>query len=335
MLPRAVDTAQLPGVAHVPSRPRPDTWSRLLNGLSLSLAAATVAGLAGRVSWVLDVASHFRAHYFITAVGIAVLACIVRRARSALLPGMCAVVNLAILMPYYVSPINLWRRGDPGGTTVLRIAAVNVYVANRRFDLLERFVAEANPDVLVLVEVNRAWARGLSGPRSRMPYGVVHARRLYGIAVLSKHACVRCRVLDPADIDSPVIVGEIPVRGRVVTIVGAHFPVPITPLSAALMNLQVESVGALIKNLGGDTVLLGDLNSTPWSAYFRRLVSSSGLRDSALGRGVHTTWPASSPLIGVPIDHALVSPGIRVVRRWVGSSIGSDHLPVVVDIAWP
>ncbi|MGH2375699.1 MAG: endonuclease/exonuclease/phosphatase family protein [bacterium] len=332
---RTAGTAHLPEPSHVQSLPRSDAWSRWLNGLALALAAATVAGLAGRLSWVLDVLSHFRAHYFLTALGIAALAGITRRARSTLPPGMCAVVNLVMLMPYYVPPHDVWQGTDASMTAILRVATVNLYVANRRFDLLERFVAEHNPDVLVLVEVNAAWARGLSGPWSRMPYGVVHARRLYGIALLSKHPCARCRVIDPADIDSPVVAAEIPVRGRAVTIVGAHFPVPSTPLSAALMNLQVESVGELVKTLGGDTVLLGDLNTTPWSTYFRRLVTLAGLGDSALGKGVHATWPASSPSIGVPIDHVLVSSGLRVIRRSVGPFIGSDHLPVVVDIAWP
>ncbi|MGH2375695.1 MAG: endonuclease/exonuclease/phosphatase family protein [bacterium] len=333
---RTAGTAHLPEASRVQSLPRSDAWSRWLNGLALALAAATVAGLAGRLSWVLDVLSHFRAHYFMTALGIAALAGITRRARSALLPGACAVVNLAILMPYYVPSGNLWRPADPGVAAVLRVATVNLYVANRRFDLLERFVAERNPDVLVLVEVNAAWARGLSGIRRRLPYGMVHpSNGSFGIALLSRHPCAPCEVLDPADIDAPIIVGRIRPRGRALTIVGAHLPVPGTPLHAALMNLQVESVGELVKTLGGDTVLLGDLNTTPWSTYFRRLVTLAGLRDSALGKGVHATWPASSPSIGVPIDHVLVSPGLRVVRRSVGPFIGSDHLPVVVDLAWP
>ncbi len=94
---------------------RPDAWSLGLTGLALALAAATVAGFAGHLSWVLDVASHFRDHYFVTAVGLAALAGITRRTRAALLSGVCAVVNLAILVPYYTPPAHVWRHGERMG----------------------------------------------------------------------------------------------------------------------------------------------------------------------------------------------------------------------------
>jgi endonuclease/exonuclease/phosphatase (EEP) superfamily protein YafD len=34
----------------------------------------------------------------------------------------------------------------------------------------------------------------------------------------------------------------------------------------------------------------------------------------------------------LPIDHTLVSPGVRVVQREVGPDLGSDHRPVTTTI---
>lgn len=78
-------------------------------------------------------------------------------------------------------------------------------------------------------------------------------------------------------------------------------------------------------------LLLGDLNVSPWSPYFRRLLRESGLRDSSQGRGVRPTWPTFNPLMLIPIDHCLYSPGIAIVNRQTGPHVGSDHFPVIVD----
>jgi endonuclease/exonuclease/phosphatase (EEP) superfamily protein YafD len=77
---------------------------------------------------------------------------------------------------------------------------------------------------------------------------------------------------------------------------------------------------------------VGDLNTTPWGHAFRALVLDSGLRDSSRGFGFQWSWPASFWPLGIPIDHALVSDGVNVLDRRMGPSIGSDHLPLVVDI---
>ena len=83
---------------------------------------------------------------------------------------------------------------------------------------------------------------------------------------------------------------------------------------------------------GPRTILAGDLNCTPWSYWFRRLLRESQLSNSAHGRGLNITWtPLRIAVCGLPIDHVLVGSEIRVSRRFVGPYLGSDHRPVVVD----
>ena len=45
-----------------------------------------------------------------------------------------------------------------------------------------------------------------------------------------------------------------------------------------------------------------------------------------------SSWPAEYCPLGITIDHCLVSPDIEVKQRLVGPDVGSDHLPVIVDL---
>jgi endonuclease/exonuclease/phosphatase (EEP) superfamily protein YafD len=99
-------------------------------------------------------------------------------------------------------------------------------------------------------------------------------------------------------------------------------------------NSQLRELGDFVKRSPLPTIVAGDLNSTPWSVAFRDVVSRSGLRDSALGLGVHGTWNAHT-WIRIPIDHALIPPKAVVVRRAVGPDVGSDHFPLEITIAFP
>ena len=60
-----------------------------------------------------------------------------------------------------------------------------------------------------------------------------------------------------------------------------------------------------------------------------------GGSDTRAGFGVQPTFPASSWLVRIPIDHVLVSCSVGVTERRVERDVGSDHLPVVVDLKLP
>ena len=111
---------------------------------------------------------------------------------------------------------------------------------------------------------------------------------------------------------------------------------PLPPISvdyARLRDEQLARIGALAAGLDGPLLLLGDLNITPWSHPYRRLMRDSGLSDGATGFGVQPTWPAGKPPLWIPIDHTLHSEAVVVLDRRVGPDLGSDHYPVIVDFA--
>ncbi len=80
-------------------------------------------------------------------------------------------------------------------------------------------------------------------------------------------------------------------------------------------------------------MVLGDLNVTPWSPFFRDLLREGALRNARKGYGLRPTWPTMLPPLLIPVDHCLVSSGVTVHDCRAGRNVGSDHYPLVVDFS--
>ncbi len=85
----------------------------------------------------------------------------------------------------------------------------------------------------------------------------------------------------------------------------------------------------------GKAVVFGDLNTTPWSPHFGRLLAEGRLVRAHPRWGVVPTWMVDHPWVALPLDHVLVSPEIGVTSVEVGPDLGSDHRPVWADLVVP
>ncbi len=83
------------------------------------------------------------------------------------------------------------------------------------------------------------------------------------------------------------------------------------------------------------SIIVGDFNMPADSAIYRHCWGKYTNAFSSAGFGFgHTKHsPTSGWSYGARIDHILTGPGWRAVRCWVGPDVGSDHLPVLADIA--
>ncbi len=75
--------------------------------------------------------------------------------------------------------------------------------------------------------------------------------------------------------------------------------------------------------------MVGDFNATLWSAGLRAFLSDTGLH----GFDTRAAWPVWLGFVGIPIDHAFTSADLRILDIETGPDIGSDHRPVMIDVA--
>jgi vancomycin resistance protein VanJ len=109
----------------------------------------------------------------------------------------------------------------------------------------------------------------------------------------------------------------------------------------AWRDAEVAELVQRLREVAGPQVLTGDFNETEWSHPYELLTEmlEDSFRDA--GRGFGHTYPSQltwrSWRIAVPlvrIDYIFHSAELAALRAWVGPHGGSDHLPVVAELAF-
>ncbi len=219
----------------------------------------------------------------------------------------------------------------------LRLFSANVLFTNTDLGGIANEVHDTDPDVVILQEVSPPTLTGLSqaGTLDRFPYRSLTARPdPLGTAILSRFP------LD--DVEACVIAGMPMARATVVVgdhrvrLYNVHTRAPFGPRGFTLWKDQLTALADVVGEETGPLILAGDFNAASGHRPFRALLAA-GMRDAHMSRRRWwaTTWPSDMRLAPpfARIDHVLVSPHVRVVDVFEGVGQGSDHRPVVVDLA--
>ncbi len=305
-------------------------FNRLLLYITGLTCLATAAGFLARSWWVFELFSHFRVQYFVVLAGCGIIFLARKRHREVVLAIVFAIVNFSVIGNYHGDSA-VQASIESGDQRKIRALMVNVNQGNQAYERLEQFVRSTNPDLLVLIEVNRAWISRLRPLVKRYPYTTSKPNGTGGIALLSRIPFDEATIEIIGGVGLPSIIARFTIDGQKLTLIGTHPRPPTSRDRAKYRNRQLAELARFISEQEEPIILLGDLNVTPWSPYFTDFLRTAGLRDSREGFGLQPTWPTRFPPAWIPIDHALVSSNVRIHKREVGPHIGSDHYPVVID----
>jgi endonuclease/exonuclease/phosphatase (EEP) superfamily protein YafD len=187
---------------------------------------------------------------------------------------------------------------------------------------------------VLLVETSDAWIQALSPLAGEYPHQLTRPRSdNFGVALYSRRALQEADIRMFGAAGVPSVVARIEYRGSPLHILLTHPVPPMSGHNALLRDGQLVAAAVAAQALGPRTILAGDFNTTPWSPVFADVLARSGLRDSAHGFGPQPTWPTTLPWpCRIPIDHCLHSSDLEVVDRRTGADIGSDHLPLIIEL---
>lgn len=210
-------------------------------------------------------------------------------------------------------------------------------------DSLEWF-AQSGADAVALLECSAGWVSALEATRiagtSPWPHiaSRTDGRPIAGVALLSRYPILRWRAAAAPSGAMPHIDATIDAPGGTIRVLVVH-PIPPEGVAAREMrNSELAWIARQCREDGMPTVVVGDFNETPWGRAFAEFAGASGLAPASAQHGWMPTWPVRIagvhvPMaLRIPIDHAFVSPALGVAGFRTGADIGSDHLPVVLDI---
>lgn len=302
----------------------------VVTGLVVLVGLATLLGVLDRVWWVFELADVFRLQYLAVLVLSAAAALALRRPRLAVLAATLALVNVAVL-GISLSPTATASGERAQGS--LRLVVANVEVGNTDFASVARLVIETHADVFGVTELTPAMARHLAHELPHYHTRVLETRSdAYGIGIFSRVPLRSARVVHlPADGGPPTAVASVRVAGRSMTVVVTHVH---TPFAGSIHVRQLQALAEARPSLGERVVVCGDFNTPPWSGPLRDFATHARVRD-LYGRSAWAaySWPTWSPLLRVPLDNCFVGEGIAVRGHHEGPDDGSDHRPLVVDLA--
>lgn len=244
------------------------------------------------------------------------------------------------------------------GETSLRIVTTNLERLFLETPSLTGFLKKAKPDVMVFEETDW-WLQKHHWQKLDRPIGAagkppfpehLFVGRLGDISVYS-----RFRILERKSIvveNEPglprqeireILVLKLDVAGKPVNLVAVHPSSPRSEAQWIRRQAYLERLETVLKELQSqsetETIVIGDWNLSPWSAHFSNLFGRLNLH-TAFADGIPQTtrfffdyrlhW-----ILGAVVDHVAITPGLRFVDVQLGPDIGSDHLPLIADIALP
>ena len=147
------------------------------------------------------------------------------------------------------------------------------------------------------------------------------------VAILSKHP-----INEEKSVCIPyqgLLWSQIIINNKAITVasIHLHWPYPYQ------QNKQVQFLKLVLEKIPKPTLIAGDFNAVSWSNTLS-IISKASKTKVVNGLRWSINLNEKIPLLKLPIDHLLLSKELEVKSIKVGEDLGSDHLPIVSQIAY-
>ncbi|MHA3771282.1 endonuclease/exonuclease/phosphatase family protein [Verrucomicrobiota bacterium sgz303538] len=260
---------------------------------------------------------------------------------------LCVIWHGRKIRPYTQLASAQVKRSDPAraekrsssNEAAFRLLISNVLMENRDHSKLLKVIAENDPDLILVVEIDKTWEQALEPLVSSYPHVIRQPQdNYYGLMLFSRFPLVEPRIefLVQEDIPSVHTGFDLPSGDRIF-LHGLHPrpPEPIRDQKSTPRDAELVLVGESIGNDGErPTIVAGDLNDVAWSPTSELFLRLSRLLDPRIGRGFYNSYNANQPLLRYPLDHVFHSRHFRLIDLRVLPHIGSDHFPMMIELSY-
>ena len=303
-------------------------WARRHAPLALvpAIVLAVAPFLAG-VSALADLFGQFLLQGAAGSAALALALVALRRRRLAAVALLCLCAQLWVLTHYAgLKPAMAAHATGP------KIFALNVWGRSSAYAEVIDLVRRESPDIVVLVEVTPRWRRAMRALEADYPYHIdCIGKSNCDLMLFSRRPWVSAAATYDRATYASVVEARLMLEDGPLTVFGTHL---MRPIGIGDLNGQMAQADVLARHIEaapGRKIVVGDFNAVPWGRVVTTLETRTGMR---VLPGLEGTWPAPLPWpLRLPIDQAMVSADAVVASRRVGPVVGSDHSPVIVQLA--
>ena len=222
----------------------------------------------------------------------------------------------------------------------LRLAVSNVLMTNREAQKWLDVIRSADADVVLAVETDHWWDEQTRVLEADYPHHVrVPIDNTYGMLLYSRVPLEDSEVRYLVEDDVPSIwtaalIGDGDEQRRVnLVFIHPRPPRPDIQQDSDTRDAELVLVAREVEELGRPVVVAGDLNDVAWSRTSRLFQKISELLDPRIGRGLYSSFHAEYPFLRWPLDHVFHSEELALVEMHRLGYVGSDHFPILVELA--
>jgi len=283
--------------------------------------------------WLTDIFSHFKLQYVIILVLILLPYALVS-VRRKLLPVILIIIiiiwNASFIVPLYIQNRTITENSGSS----LSILSMNLLASNTNYSEALELIREKDPDIIILLELSPQWNLEIEKLYTSYPFQLMHPQtNNFGIGILSRIPLM-AKVSNLGKGFPPSIFGKLQVNGHPLSLLATHPVPPVSQEKFKFRNMQLEEISRLSNAQTGNFILVGDLNTSSFSSHFQNLIKKGDLKDSRNGWGIATSWPSDLFILRTTLDHILYKGEMQVITRTTEKNIGSDHLPVYMQIGF-
>lgn len=309
-------------IAYLPTAVR---WA-VLAGLA-GVLGVIVGVLGSSLHWSFDLLAQFLLPAFVVALLIVPVAALARWPEIAGGAAVAAVATYGLAMPSVTPPGPVAAEAPR-----FRVLLFNMWFGNRQHAAVAKLIQRENADLVVILESSLRARNALRKVTSAYPYRFDCTASGCDVVAFSRSRMLPQSIARTSDANrSPYVTIGTEIGGCRLTLIATHMTRPFPHRPYGSQREQAREIGSVVGSIAGAKVVLGDFNGATWG-YVVRTIEARGNVRAATGAG--GTWPSVLPeQLRIPIDHVMVGPGLKVASRTVLPATGSDHRPVLVEIA--
>ncbi|MGB7408711.1 MAG: endonuclease/exonuclease/phosphatase family protein, partial [Pontixanthobacter sp.] len=192
------------------------------------------------------------------------------------------------IFPYTpASPLSVEKiASNTSADACFSVLSINVLQKNREYDRTLAVIERVDPDILLLMETDQAWADAMAPAMARYEHTLLRPLdNTYGLMFATRLPMRDASIRDLAQKDTPSVFATLTANGMDFSMVGLHPRPPVPGQDTEERDAELIMAAKILRDRTMPAIAFGDFNDVAWSDTTRLFRQTGQMIDPRVGRG--------------------------------------------------